>query len=44
MPKNNSKKQKQTKRPKVLPWTTRRESAPGVVMKMPRLNRKKRGA
>lgn len=28
-------------RPKKLPWTSRRESAPGVVMRTPRMNRKK---
>lgn len=41
MPKN-SKKQPVTKRPKVLPWTSRRSSdAPGVVMRTPRMNRRK---
>lgn len=44
--KNSKKKQPATKRPKVLPWTSRRSSdVPGVVMRTPRLNRKpKRGA
>ena len=40
---NQSGQTKKVVRPKVLPWTSRRES-PGVVMRTPRLNRKKRGA
>ena len=41
MTKNNSKKTKKVARPKVLPWTSRRESAAGVVMRTPRLHWKK---
>lgn len=42
MTKKTGKKQSSQKvaRPKVLPWTSRRESA-GVVMKMPRLRKGK---
>lgn len=36
----SQKKQDRKPRPKVLPWTSRRDRA-GVVMRMPRLNRKK---
>lgn len=41
MPKNSSKRPSRKVRVKQLPWTSRRESAPGVVMRMPRLNRRK---
>lgn len=43
MPKNSRKQSAnsgKSKRPKVLPWTSRRD-APGVVMKMPRLRKGK---
>ena len=42
----NSKKQTKGRRPKVLPWTSRKSGeGGGVVMRTPRLNRRpKRGA